>query len=611
MKIHWIAFENFRSFKEKAELANIKPVSIFVGPNNAGKSNVIEMLSFIRGMAMGSWSRRYDDLVYDKNNKNIHVEIELELTEDERRKIFSFMPNLNLLAAQVNFSTDGIFKYIKYSAQIGRQRCVAEDLYITDQNKAYVHIIHHQWTQGNSIMESTIANFNGLGTSPTLNQISGLQPAVKNQAGTDAFGFLTPMVNPNEPVYQITSMLVPFLQNIRIFGPYRKANVRVGGSEQNRMDETGSNVVGVMTTIIGADTDEFSRIMGIYKEIVGGIKTVNVPLVGNEHTLRVREDGLNSQIDFANMSVGLHQALILVFAIEKAGENETICIEEPEIHLHASAQKRLFRYIRQQCRKNQFFITTHSSIFTSIDDDVGTYLVTKPKANSQIVLIDKEKDLRFIKQQLGIRNSDVFGSDYVIFVEGDSEEYAFPIVAGALGYDDVGTDMGKKIRLINLDGNGIIPKLWQFLNYLKTSDTEVFVIADGDKKVHSALDGFVQEDLLQKDHTKVWEKEFEDEFESKRIMDAMKKLSNKNHFAFDMELAHLDAEKSSGKKVADILQKYLYEKTQPDLNKPELAQQLAYDIVEEIKTVSSRTETQFELEVKRIMDIIHSKDKNI
>lgn len=47
-----------------------------------------------------------------------------------------------------------------------------------------------------------------------------------------------------------------------------------------------------------------------------------------------------SQIDLGNMSYGLQQILILLLAIMETEINETVCIEEPEIHLHATSQKR-------------------------------------------------------------------------------------------------------------------------------------------------------------------------------------------------------------------------------------------------------------------------------
>ena len=612
MKIHRIAFENFRSFSEKNELKDMKPVSVFVGSNNTGKSNVIEFLVFLREMTRGGWSRPHNEIIFDNNSGNIKLELELELSEDDRRKIFSFIPKVSHFFINVDYEKDNIFKYLKYTCEISKQRCLDERLHITDQNKKYVPIAHHLWTASTNSVERNVADLEThILNVRGLENLSPMPLSIKSQEISNNFGFFIPISNLTVAVYKIIYMIIEFLQKIRVFGVYRKANVKVGGGEQQTMDTTGSNVVGVMNTILGTDTDEYGRIMAIYKEIVGGIKTVNVPPVGGEYTIRIKEDGLNSQIDFANMSSGLHQALILVFAIEKAGQGETICIEEPEIHLHASAQKRLFRYMRTQSVKNQIFITTHSSIFASIDEDIGTYLITKSHGRSNIVLIDDESSLRLIKQQLGIRNSDIFGSDFIIFIEGDSEEYAFPIVAKALGYGNIGTEAGKKIRLVNMYGNGIVPKLGQFLNHLKASDTEIFIIADGDKKVHSSIEGFVREGLLKDVRTKVWQKEFEDTFESKRIIDSMKKLSIKNGFTFDMSVEHLDAERTRIK-VAEILQKYLHENHQPDLDKPELAQQLAQDITEELKSGTSRTETEFETEIKRIMAVIKSiDDQNI
>jgi predicted ATP-dependent endonuclease of OLD family len=430
----------------------------------------------------------------------------------------------------------------------------------------------------------------------------------KNSQGNDEFGILIPMHQPQIVSYFIVKMITVFFKKIRIFSAHRQAVSPYTKGEKRELIESGANLIEVMNTMLSEDRVEYQKINDQYNVIFGSQFDVHVPLdqTNITHIVKTKESGLDSQTDFLNMSTGLHEILILLFAIEKAKPNETICIEEPEIHLHASVQKRLFRYIIDHSSQNQFFLTTHSPIFTGIEDNVRTHLITKSNAISNVTQIDEYEDLQLIKQQLGIRNSDIFGNDFIIFVEGDSEEYAFPIVAKTLGCD-LGTDIGKRIRIINLHGNSVILKLEQFLTYLQASDTEVFLIADGDKKVSGSISDFISKNILKLDHSKIWQYEFEDTFESKRIIDAMKKLSNKNHFTFEMELTQLDAERSSGKKVVDILQKYLYEKTQPDLNKPELAQQLAYDIVDEIKSGMSRSETKFESEIKRIMTIINSK----
>ena len=108
---------------------------------------------------------------------------------------------------------------------------------------------------------------------------------------------------------------------------------------------------------------------------------------------------------------------------------------------------------------------------------------------------------------------------------------------------------------------------------------------------------------------KVWEKEFEDTFTDKRIIDAMKKLSQDSNFIFNLDEEALGAERNRGKKVTDILQKHLRENSQPDLNKPKLAEQLAQDIVAEISKGGNKPE--FQKEVKRILGIIDSIDAKV
>ena len=89
MKLRRISFENFRSFKETADLGLIKPVSSFVGSNNAGKSNIFEIFSFLRRMIDHQWSRPFEELSFDRNKKPIKLEIEFELDDADRLKIIS------------------------------------------------------------------------------------------------------------------------------------------------------------------------------------------------------------------------------------------------------------------------------------------------------------------------------------------------------------------------------------------------------------------------------------------------------------------------------------------------------------------------------------------
>lgn len=610
MKLRRISFENFRSFKETADLGLIKPTSSFVGSNNAGKSNILEIFSFLRRMIDHQWSRPFEELSFDRNKKPIKLEIEFELDDADRSRIISSIPTPNTIA-NIDLSIEDIFQFVKYQASIGDTRCLEERLFLWAKD-LYVNVIYHSWTpQANNRIERRFAHIDGhFHNNGSIDDFLKLQPAEHANTNGNAWGIMEPFEDlKRRTSYVPVLMIHEFLRKIKIFGARRQVNYGYHGTSTWKLEENGENLIEVMSTILGDNPKEFDKIMADYSEIIGSTLNVNVPPVPeqNFHTIKIGEEGLATRTDFPNISAGLHETLILVLAIKQAKLNEIICIEEPEIHLHSSAQKRLLRYILKHSKSNQFFLTTHSPIFTGIENDLNTYLITKTKGQSNLLLLENKEQLKFIRQQLGIRNSDTFGNDYVIFIEGDSEEYAFPILAEQFGYS-VGTEPSDRIRLFNLKGNGIIPKLDQFLDYFKNSDVEVFLIADGDKKVGPSVDDFVREGRIKQEHTKVWQKEFEDTFDSKQIIEAMTNLSTKNGFQFTLTEQNLQTERDNGKKVTDIIQKHLNENSQPDLNKPDLAIQLANDIINEIKSGNQRKETLFEKEVKRIIQIIKDLD---
>jgi len=613
MKLHRLSFENFTSFKEKTELNNIKPISIIAGSNSSGKSNIIEMFAFLRKMMDHNWSKPFEDLTFDRNKQPIKIELEFELDESERQFMIDMIPTPPALQ-EIDLSKDDIFKFVKYTSAVSAPRCLEERLYLWAKEQ-YVHVIHHIWTEtaGNKI-ERRFANVAGhFHNSGTIDNFLQLQPTEKSDQSGNALGFLEPShdLARHKPEYAIVEKIKNVLKEIRIFGAHRKAKHDYTGTEKWTLDENGENLIEVMSTILGEDPQDFSQIMKEYGEIVGTEFSITVPPIqnGNYHTIKLGEDGLTTKTDFLNISSGLHEVLILILAINKAKPNEIICIEEPEIHLHSSSQKRLIKYIQNHVKQNQFFITTHSPIFTGVEKNLTSYLVTKSKGKSSILPIEQDEQLKFIKQQLGIRNSDIFGNDYVIFVEGYSEEIAFPLISKALGNTDVGISPTSRIKMINLKGNGIIPILENFLDYLNNSDVEAFLIADGDKKVGNAVPDYLREGRLKEGHAIVWDKEFEDTFESEYVIQAMQSLATRKNFTFSLSAENLEEERNSGKKVADIIQKHLHENEQPDLVKPDLATELAEKIIAELKTKSSDDAPLFFKSIQKILNTINNIDK--
>jgi predicted ATP-dependent endonuclease of OLD family len=69
---------------------------------------------------------------------------------------------------------------------------------------------------------------------------------------------------------------------------------------------------------------------------------------------------------------------------------------------------------------------------------------------SSVKKVIETDDLRLLKNELGHSNTDLYGYNVVVFIEGESEVHAFPIVAKSIGYDFV----KEGIDLLNVKGNG-------------------------------------------------------------------------------------------------------------------------------------------------------------
>lgn len=106
--------------------------------------------------------------------------------------------------------------------------------------------------------------------------------------------------------------------------------------------------------------------------------------------LKFRKKG-GSWIQANDCGLGLQELLIILY-FALASEHEVVLIEEPENHLHPEIQRRLIAFLREKTGK-QFFLSTHSSVFlnTQFADRVFTCRMTDSvhveNATSRAVLL--------------------------------------------------------------------------------------------------------------------------------------------------------------------------------------------------------------------------------
>lgn len=155
--------------------------------------------------------------------------------------------------------------------------------------------------------------------------------------------------------------------------------------------------------------------------------------------LRVREGAFS--ISATELGEGIQNALVLSIMQafeERRKQGAILLIEEPEMFLHPQMQRSLYKTLREIGKSNQVIYTTHSPHFVGVPDYHEIMIVRKGTDGTMVrrsELPTDPKRREKLNKQLDPERNELFFASRLLLVEGDTEKLALPEYAKRLGLD--------------------------------------------------------------------------------------------------------------------------------------------------------------------------------
>ena len=321
--IEQLVVKRFRSFPN--EVATFANPTFLVGRNGAGKSNFVDIFSFVSEAMVSPLQA-----VFDRRGGISAVR--------NRSSGRSYPPNMgigirfgelngNISKASFAFEVKAL---PNYGFEIVREQCT-----VTPKEG------QRFWYERKGVKFTS--NVEGL--APQLEPTALSLPVV---GGDQRFA----------PVFRALSAM-----QVYSIEPNRLREMQDAGSGLVLNDD-GSNAASVLQEVTRSSEDTLERIQEFLQAIVPNTTAVYSKPHGAKLSLRFKQEwgsGKPIEFDASNMSDGTLRALGLLLAVFQTSAPSVLVLEEPEATIHPGALGAILDVIHHASRHMQVIVTTHSS----------------------------------------------------------------------------------------------------------------------------------------------------------------------------------------------------------------------------------------------------------
>lgn len=393
-----VLIENFRSI-ERLEFEP-RNLCAFIGPNSAGKTNILKAINKLLGEAYPTQNMfTKDDFFNRDTNKTIKIQVWFrepiegkKLTSvSSRQKEYCSTP-ISFVLTNTKKEDEFFSHQFRVIDQEGKEYWGDGDIreklsfvFIPSERDLDKQMSVSQWTLIGKMLKVIDENFRKRESGEKLS-------AIEEE-------FRQSMANPKEILERDFSSGLT----------YKKF-------KDNFLAAAKDHAQGL--------AEEFSLDMEVYDPLFY-YKTIQ--LLG-------RESG--GVFNVSELGSGVQNLVLLALfrTYAKLMKNKVVlAIEEPEIYLYPQAQRHLYKHFRNLSSSSQIFYTTHSPNFVDAFNYDEIYMIRKHEGKTEYIpresdLTQNEREEIKILTEFNTERNELFFADRVILVEGQTEKQSIPFI---------------------------------------------------------------------------------------------------------------------------------------------------------------------------------------